>query len=307
MKKLLLFFAALLSCQMMSAAKVTMNELTSYQVGDTILFFEDHQAGHAKKAKKAKKQKVVSYGVVKSIDEDNVANIEIFDNEDNTLKAIHSCIASGEDFGKRQGKQTYFYPDGKVEKVDVYSLTRHEKSGKNRSVQLSETLFYPDGTEQEKVILTFSGDERHESYDRKGYYPNGALQFREIGNNESYSVTFYDEAGDKVTETPDGYSCYMTMPVFPGGQDELFYFLSHSVRYPAECQKSGIQGRVICSFVVAEDGKIEGVEVLRSGGHPLLNSEAVRVIRSMPRWTPGTKRGKPVRVRYTLPVTFRLQ
>jgi len=304
MKKLLIFFTALLCCQMMSATKGTTKERTCYQLGDTVFYYQDHQTGHAPKAKK---KKVVSFGVVKNIDEkDNVATIQVYDAQDSTLIAIQKRIASGQDFDKREGKQLYFYSDGKVKQMDVYVLTRHVKSGTNRSVQISETLLYPDGTEQEKVTFTYAGDESRECYDRKAYYPNGALQFHELGGNDSFSVTFYGEAGNELKEAPDGYDRYKTDPEFPGGKEELFYFLSQSVRYPEECRKRGIQGRVICSFVVAKDGKIEDVEVLRSGGHPLLNSEAVRVIRSMPKWKSGTKRGTPVRTRYTIPVNFRL-
>ena len=85
------------------------------------------------------------------------------------------------------------------------------------------------------------------------------------------------------------------------------YFLSQYVQYPVECQKGGIQGRVICQFAVAKNGKIEDVRVVRSGGHPLLDKEAVRVLRSMPKWIPGKKRGEPVRVKYTVPVNFALE
>ena len=98
-----------------------------------------------------------------------------------------------------------------------------------------------------------------------------------------------------------------TMPEFPGGQQALFKYLSENVKYPAIAQENGIQGRVICQFVVNKDGKIVDVEVVRSGGDPSLDKEAVRVIKSMPPWKPGKQRGKAVRVKYTVPVNFRLQ
>ncbi|MBR2168703.1 MAG: energy transducer TonB [Paludibacteraceae bacterium] len=97
------------------------------------------------------------------------------------------------------------------------------------------------------------------------------------------------------------------MPEFPGGQQALFKYLSENVKYPVIAQENGIQGRVICQFVVNKDGKIVDVEVVRSGGDPSLDKEAVRVIKSMPNWKPGQQRGKPVRVKYTVPVNFRLQ
>lgn len=78
-----------------------------------------------------------------------------------------------------------------------------------------------------------------------------------------------------------------TMPEFPGGQQALFKYLSENVKYPVIAQENGIQGRVICQFVVNKDGAIVDVEVVRSGGDPSLDKEAVRVIKSMPKWNPG--------------------
>ncbi len=98
-----------------------------------------------------------------------------------------------------------------------------------------------------------------------------------------------------------------SMPEFPGGQQALFKYLSENVKYPVIAQENGIQGRVICQFVVNRDGSIVDVEVVRSGGDASLDKEAVRVIKSMPKWKPGKQRGKAVRVKYTLPVNFKLQ
>lgn len=97
------------------------------------------------------------------------------------------------------------------------------------------------------------------------------------------------------------------MPEFPGGQQALFKYLSENVKYPVIAQENGIQGRVICQFVVNKDGAIVDVEVARTSGDASLDKEAVRVIKSMPKWKPGQQRGKPVRVKYTVPVNFRLQ
>lgn len=96
------------------------------------------------------------------------------------------------------------------------------------------------------------------------------------------------------------------MPSFPGGDAALFKYLSDNVKYPVIAQENGVQGRVICQFVVNRDGSIVDVEVVRSVD-PSLDKEAIRVIKSMPKWSPGQQRGKPVRVKYTLPVNFRLQ
>jgi protein TonB len=96
-----------------------------------------------------------------------------------------------------------------------------------------------------------------------------------------------------------------TMPEFPGGQAALFKYLSENVKYPVIAQENGIQGRVICQFVVNKDGSIVDPKVVRSL-HPKCDEEAMRVIKAMPKWKPGKQRGKPVRVKYTVPVQFKL-
>ncbi len=96
------------------------------------------------------------------------------------------------------------------------------------------------------------------------------------------------------------------MPSFPGGDVALVNFLSENVRYPVNAQNAGVEGRVICEFVVNTDGSIVNIEVLRSV-HPDLDNEAKRVIKSMPKWQPATAKGKPVRVKYTMPINFRLK
>lgn len=97
------------------------------------------------------------------------------------------------------------------------------------------------------------------------------------------------------------------MPEFPGGQAALSRFLSENVKYPTIAKENNIQGRVLCQFVVEKDGTITDVTVVKSGGDASLDKEAVRVLRMMPKWKPGIQRGKPVRVKYTVPVNFRLQ
>ena len=97
------------------------------------------------------------------------------------------------------------------------------------------------------------------------------------------------------------------MPQFPeGGQAGLMKYLSSNIKYPTIAQENGTQGRVTVQFVVNRDGSIVDVKVLR-GVDPYLDKEAIRVISSMPKWIPGKQRGKPVRVKYTVPVMFRLQ
>ena len=95
-------------------------------------------------------------------------------------------------------------------------------------------------------------------------------------------------------------------PMFPGGPAALMKYLSEHTKYPVVAQENGVQGRVTVQFVVEKDGSISDVHVLR-GVDPSLDKEAVRVVKSMPRWTPGKQNGITVRVNYRVPVLFRLQ
>ena len=94
-------------------------------------------------------------------------------------------------------------------------------------------------------------------------------------------------------------------PEFPGGQAAMMKFLADSIRYPKIAVENGIQGRVICNFVVMKDGSVSDVQIVR-GVDPVIDAEAVRVLKLMPDWKPGTQHGKAVNVRYTLPVVFSL-
>lgn len=94
-------------------------------------------------------------------------------------------------------------------------------------------------------------------------------------------------------------------PMFPGGEAALLKYLQKNLKYPAQAQDNGIQGRVMVQFVVNKDGSVVEPKIIRSVD-PSLDKEAMRVVSAMPKWTPGKQRGKTVRVRYTLPVTFRL-
>lgn len=97
-----------------------------------------------------------------------------------------------------------------------------------------------------------------------------------------------------------------TMPEFPGGMTALMKYLGSNIKYPTISQEMGSAGRVIVQFVVNKDGSIANPTVVR-GVDAYLDKEAIRVISSMPKWTPGVQNGKKVRVKYTVPVVFRLQ
>ena len=96
------------------------------------------------------------------------------------------------------------------------------------------------------------------------------------------------------------------MPQFPGGEKAINEFISKTLQYPVIAQENGIQGKVVCSFIINQDGSVTDAEVI-SGVDPSLDREALRIVSAMPKWTHGTQRGKAVRVKYTMPVTFTLQ
>lgn len=128
--------------------------------------------------------------------------------------------------------------------------------------------------------------------------------------NEDKTVAAHDlpepPPGKKQADIDEFFVVVEEPPEFPGGSEAMMKFLAENIRYPVEAQKNGIQGRVICNYVVMKDGSINNVEVIR-GVDPLLDAEAIRIIESMPKWKPGKQRDQAVNVLFTLPVVFRLQ
>ena len=115
-------------------------------------------------------------------------------------------------------------------------------------------------------------------------------------------------AQQKPVEKVDSDGVYLMpdqLPEFPGGLQAMMKFLSTNIKYPVEAQKKGISGRVIVQFVIMEDGTLDQAKVIR-GVDPLLDEEALRVVKSMPKWKPGMDRGEAVKVRFTAPIMFNL-
>ena len=106
----------------------------------------------------------------------------------------------------------------------------------------------------------------------------------------------------------DDYICvyYETWPKFPGGQQEMFKYIQENLIYPKLALKKQIEGRSICQFIVEKDGSISHIQVVRSSGNKSLDRAAIRVIKTMPKWTPGRLQGKIVRTHYVIPVNFRI-
>lgn len=122
---------------------------------------------------------------------------------------------------------------------------------------------------------------------------------KKSGNADAEAVEYESKFEDMFIE-------YVMQPEFPGGMEALMDYLKANIRYPKEAKERGIQGRVIVQFIVEEDGTLTGEQVLKPVD-PQLDAEAIRIARSMPKWKPGETRGKPIRMRFTFPVSFRLK
>lgn len=136
----------------------------------------------------------------------------------------------------------------------------------------------------------------------------GAVDITE-GTNDLNKIAIKEEviAAPKVEdEQPMSIAMVEQKPEFPGGEAAMYKWLSDNIVYPSSASEEGVSGRVVIEFVVGKDGSISNVRVVRPR-HPALDKEALRVVKAMPRWVPGRNNGQPVKVTYTLPVTFKLQ
>ena len=129
------------------------------------------------------------------------------------------------------------------------------------------------------------------------------------GTNDLNKVIIQEQviAAPKVEdEQPVSIAMVEQKPEFPGGEAAMYKWLGDNIVYPSAASEEGVQGRVVVEFVVGKDGSISNVKVVRPR-HPALDKEALRVVKAMPKWLPGRNNGQPVKVTYTLPVTFKLQ
>lgn len=164
------------------------------------------------------------------------------------------------------------------------------------------TDFAMDDEKEKEVIKT--AEEANE-----GTEVTATVEFHE-GSEEGNKVMSEEkvivEEKHEVEEEKVIHTIVEQMPSFPGGDAALAKFLSSNLRYPPRAEEMGIKGRVTCQFVVETDGSITDARVVR-GVDPDLDREALRVIKSMPKWIPGKQNGKSVRVRFTCPINFTLQ
>ncbi|WP_455665450.1 TonB family protein [Phocaeicola sp.] len=202
---------------------------------------------------------------------------KVYDKEDNTPIVGASIIIEGTTSG------TISDLDGNF----VIEMKEGEKLRFSYINYATKIVSVPAGTEGLKVLLEKDG-------------PAGKTDL--IGEIVAVGYT------PVAVEDDPSYQVFQVveeMPEFPGGIGECLKFLGKNIKYPVEAQQAGTQGKVIVQFVVEKDGSIANPKVVRSID-PNLDGEAIRVISIMPKWKPGMQKGQPVRVKYTVPVTFRL-
>ena len=140
---------------------------------------------------------------------------------------------------------------------------------------------------------------------------DGYEDFKGVIDSKEITITLKKAAAESVEwqvedENPEeAFMVVEEQPEFPGGLEEMVKHIQATIRYPEQARKDSIQGRVLVTFVINKDGKIVEPEVVKSV-HPLLDEEALKMVKEMPDWKPGVQKGKPVRVKYTIPVNFRL-
>lgn len=192
-----------------------------------------------------------------------------------------------------------------LDKIGHWQVADYYKSGQlqmtgaftDREMKKQQGLFewfYPSGKLKTRTIYS-EGMPMGESFE---YYENGQVDV----------YTKYDDSG-KIEEMnsykEDGTDSVIEQPKFPGGISAMYRYLGRRTKYPKSLKKRGISGKVYITFVVHTDGSLQEVRIIDSP-HTALSEEAVKVVSAMPRWKPGSRDGKSVRVKYNLPISFSL-
>ena len=194
--------------------------------------------------------------------------------------------------GEPGDKEPLLVIDGKV-------ATREQLKALDQST-IDNISVIKDGEHAKIVAKHFNADPSN------GIIFINTKEYVKNGKKELVAVEVNAKKPQEEEAEPKGvFDVVEQMPDFPGGPAELMKYLSTNVKYPEEAYSKGIEGRVILTFIVEKDGSISNVKVIKSVSEEI-DAEAIRVIESMPKWKPGTQSGKAVRVKYTIPVTFRL-
>lgn len=225
---------------------------------------------------------------------------QFYNNPDVDPKFKEGTLALSHEIRKRSFEmdEVKKLDDSFIKYIDIRLFI--EKQGNVSKVEIISPFADDEASLIKKVFSNFSG-----------FYPAKVEGIPvksklDIAVQLSKNGLYYNTEEETDTIGKETYFLVEEMPEFPGGLDALGRFIGNNIRYPVFAQENGIQGKVYVTFVIEKDGRSSSYNIAK-GVHPVLNEEAIRVLKLMPRWNPGKQRGKPVRVSYTVPVGFVLQ
>lgn len=238
-----------------------------------------------KKEKKANSYLVVSH-------EHDVIKVDAYTLE-GTIKSTvtYSTFSEKHNDCKREGQSVWFFPNGKIKTVCDYR--NNKRNGTHRK-------FHENG--KEKFVAEYANGKKDGKL--MMYYPDGTIWRKEsYKKGELQEGHLYNEKGEEVIYEP-----IESMPQYPGGEDAMKKYITRNLVYPPKAAKQKQEGRVILQFVIDQKGRIINPEIFK-GVNDDLNSSAMAVINKMAHeicWKPGIQDGEPVKVKYTMPVTFKI-
>lgn len=200
--------------------------------------------------------------------------------------------------------------------VELPALDEYERPEQAESLnyysdaEAEQPLIEMEVLQEEPVVIAIADEPRNNEIRTQEEKPVGAVDV----SDESNDINGLEVRVQGVVEQPRAsdpekvYTLAMVeqKPSFPGGDAAMYKWLAEHINYPTQAAEEGVQGRVVVTFDVQKDGSIKNVKIARAR-HPALDKEAIRVVKAMPKWSPGRNNGQPVTVTYTLPVTFKLQ
>lgn len=225
------------------------------------------------------------------------------------VKAPIDTEAPSIEFLNNTGKDPLFVLDGKVATLEQFKSLDQKTIDHINVVKASEEnkdlrRVYGDkyNADTSNGIIFIITKEYAKSDERKKDY---VVVVKRKDSEKGTTPTATGSFTPDPSETDNAFDVVEQMPEYPGGIQELMKFLSMTVKYPEAASKAGTQGRVVVQFIVEKDGTVTSGKVMKSVNEEL-DAEALRVVNAMPKWKPGMQKGQAVRVKYTIPISFRL-
>lgn len=204
------------------------------------------------------------------------------------------------------GKFTLEAPQGSViviSFIGLQSCSLVVSPAEGTSVMKAKIKMLEETTQTDEIVVVGYEKPEPESASQVKWYKAEEVVKNEKNGPESAQQP---QTGVKANTEEQVFTVVEEMPEYPGGMSEFMKFIAQNIKYPADALQGKVEGRVIARFVVCKDGSISDIEIMRSVS-PSLDAEAVRVLKLMPKWKPGRQRGRAVPVKFTVPVTFRLE